>query len=214
MTRTLAIAALFATAALPALAQTFTINKIEINGVTSVPIQPLRDGLKDKPGSRVTTDDVLADHDQLTKLLEAAHVTGGVKTSLRNYPNGRKDIIFTVTDNGVQKPVVVTTALHLAHLSFSGNKYATADDLAAAAQAKPGDVVTDQSLAAMGARIQAEYKKQSDLKATQAAKTNITPQITYPQQGQVDIVWQFTETTAKTKKKRNTEDEGFKTEAQ
>ncbi len=201
-------------AALPAHAQSFTINKIEINGVTSVPVQPLRDGLKEHPGDTVTTNDVLADQDQLTKSLEAAHVTGGVKTSLRNLPKNRKDIIFDVADTGVQKPIVTTTALHVAHVTFNGNKYLSSDELAAAAQMKPGDVVTDQSIQDAEARIGAAYKKATDIKAQVAGKTNIQPAITYPKPGLVDVVWSFTETAKAKKKARNTEDEGFKTEAQ
>ncbi len=206
-------AAVLITWAAPAHAQSFIINKIEINGVTSVPVQPLRDALKDKPGAKVTTDDVLADQDQLLKSLEAAHVTGGVKTSLRNYSNGKKDVIFTVSDTGVQKPVVTTTALHIAHVTFEGNKYLDSDQLAAASGMKPGDVVTDQTIQDAETRIGAAYKKASDLKAVVKGQTNIAPKVTYPQPGQVDVAWQFSETVAKTKKKRNTDDEGFKTEA-
>jgi outer membrane protein assembly factor BamA len=205
-------AAILTLAALPAHAQSFKINKIEINGVTSVPVQPLRDALKDKPGDKVTTDDVMADQDQLLKSLEAAHVTGGVKTSLRSNANGTKDIIFAVNDTGVQAPVVTTTALHLAHVTFEGNKYLDSDSLTAAAQMKPGDVVTDKSIADALARIGAAYKKATDAKAQIKGKTNISPKISYPQPGQVDVAWQFNETADKAKKKRNTDDEGFKTE--
>jgi outer membrane protein assembly factor BamA len=197
----------------PAAAQSFKLDKIEINGVTSVPVQPLRDALKEHPGDTVTTDNVLADQDNLEKALESAHVTGGVKTSLRNKANGHKDIIFAVTDTGVAKPVVTTTALHVAHVAFTGNQYMSADDLAAAAQLKPGDVVTDQVLADATAKVAAAYKKASDSKAQQAGKTNVAAQVAYPQPGQVDVTWAFTQTAAAKKKKRNTDDEGFKTDA-
>ena len=195
-------------------AQSFKLDKINIKGVTSVPVQPLLDGLKEKPGQTVTTNDVLADQDVLVTELQSAHITGGVKTSLVNKANGHKEVIFNVTDNGVQKPVVTTTALHLAHVSFAGNKYAKSDDLLAAAQMKPGDVVTDQSIQDALTRIGAVYKKASENAAKDPGKTNIAPQVTYPTPGQVDVVWQFTETTTKAKKKRNTDDDGFKTEAQ
>jgi outer membrane protein assembly factor BamA len=206
----IALAALLASG--PALAQTYTLDKIEINGVTSVPIAPLKDGLKNKPGSKVTTDDVIADGDALKAELEAAHVTGGVKTAMRNKNNGHIDEIFNVTDNGVQKPVVTTTALHLAHVNFAGNTFMTSDQLAAAAQMKPGDVVTDQSLQDALTRIGAAYKTAAANAAHDPGKTNIAPQVTYPQPGQVDVLWQFTQQTTAKKKKRNTEDEGFKTE--
>ena len=200
-------------AAAPAWAQSFKLDKIEINGVTSVPVQPLRDALKDKPGMTVTTDDVLQDRDALEKALEDAHVTGAVKTSLRNKPNGHKDVVFDVADTGVQKPVVTTSALHLDHVSFSGNTYMKDQDLAAVAQMKHGDVVTDQSLADAQKRIKEAYQKASDNAATAAGKTTVAYKFTYPQPGQVDVVWQFTQESKTAKKKRNTEDEGFHTEA-
>jgi outer membrane protein assembly factor BamA len=214
LTKPLTAASLLALtfAATPALAQSFKLDKIEINGVTSVPVQPLRDGLKEHPGDTVTTDQVLADQDILTKELETAHVTGGVKTSLRNKANGHKDVIFAVNDTGVAKPVVTTTALHVAHLTFTGNQWMTNDELAAAAGLKPGDVITDQVLNDATQKIGAAYKKISDLKATQAGQTNVAVQYTYPTPGMVDVTWTFTQTVKK--KKRKTEDEGFKTEAQ
>jgi outer membrane protein assembly factor BamA len=195
--------------ATPALAQSFKIGKIEIKGVTSVPVQPLKDGLKERPGQSVTVNDVLADQEVLIKELESAHVTGKVSTALSGTPKN-KDVIFTVTDTGIQKPVVTTTALHLAHLSFTGNQYMTADELAAATGLKPGDVITDQVLNDATQKIGAAYKKASDAKATLAGQTNVAVQYTYPTPGQVDITWTFTQTVKK--KKRNTEDEGLKTE--
>ena len=154
----------------------------------------------------------MADQDQLEKELEAAHVTGGIKTALRNNPHN-KDIIFTVNDTGVAKPVVTTTALHVAHVTFVGNQYMDADQLAAAAQLKSGDVVTDQVLADANTRVANAYQKASEAKAATAGKTTVAPQVTYPQPGQVDIAFTFTQTAAaKKKKQRNTEDEGFKTE--
>jgi outer membrane protein assembly factor BamA len=198
-------------AAAPAWAQSFKIGKIEINGVTSVPTGPLYDALKEHPGDVVTTNDVLADQDNLEKALESAHITGGIKTSLRNNPHS-KDIIFDVKDNGVTKPVVTTTALHLAHVTFTGNKNETSDKLLEAAQMKPGDEVTDKTIADALARIGASYKTAS-VNAQDEATTNIAPQITYPKPGLVDVVWVFTEKAKAKKKKRNTEDEGFKTEA-
>lgn len=200
-------------AAAPAFGQSFKVDKVELNGVTSIPKQPLLDGLKVHPGDTVTTDQVLADQDVLTHELEQAHVTGGVKTSLRNKSNGHKDIIYAVNDTGIAKPVVTTTALHVAHVTFVGNQYDTSDDLAAAAALKSGDVVTDQVLSDATTRVANAYKKAAEAKAKDAGKTNVAPQVTYPQPGQVDIAFTFTQTTNKKKQQRNTEDEGgFHTE--
>src|SRR5271156_374444 len=88
----------------------WTLDQIEINGVKSVPADQLRAGLKDHPGDKVTTDDLMADQDALTKELEADHVVGAVQTSMRNKHNGHIDLIFNVNDQGVQAPTVVHVA--------------------------------------------------------------------------------------------------------
>lgn len=205
-----AAAALFAAA--PALAQSYTLDKIEINGVTSVPVQPLRDGLSLHPGQKVTTDDLVAGQDQLAKELESAHVTGGVKTALRNKHNGHVDVIYDVSDSGIVQPKVIVKPLLIDHVSFAGNDHVSTDTLMAAAQMKPGDTITDETVRAAQKRVTDAYGKALTAKNLIAVSgVSILPQVTYPSPGQVDVVWRITEGKIR-HKPRNTEDEGFHTE--
>jgi outer membrane protein assembly factor BamA len=188
-------------------ATTYKLDKIEINGVKSVPVDQLVAGLKDHPGDKVQTSDLLADQDALTKELEAAHVVGGVKTSLRNKNNGHIDLIFDVDDQGVQVPKVVTVAPKLGQQIFVGNNTVSSDDLAAATGLKPGDELSDAKIQAAEADIIAEYKKVSKSGAQISGSVK--------QNGErADVTWTIVETKAK-KKRRDTEDPGgMPTEAQ
>jgi outer membrane protein assembly factor BamA len=187
-------------------ATTYTLDKIEINGVKSVPADQLRAGLKDQPGARVSTNDLLADQDALTKELETDHVVGGVKTSLRNKNNGHIDLIFDVDDQGIQTPKVTTVAPKLGTETFVGNVKLSNDDLTAAAGLQPGDELSDAKIQAARDAIGAAYKK---------ANVGVQLAGAVKQDGaKVDLIWTITEQKGK-KKKRNTEDPGgMPTEAQ
>lgn len=189
-------------------ATTYKLDKIEINGVKSVPQDQLLAGLKDHPGAIVATSDLMADQDALTKELEAAHVVGGVKTSLRNKNNGHIDLIFDVDDQGVQAPKVVTVAPKLGQQIFVGNTTIPADDLAAATGLKPGDELSDAKIQAAEADILAEYKKHSKTVGAQISGS-------VKQNGdKADVTWTIVENKGK-KKRKNTEDPGgLPTEAQ
>jgi outer membrane protein assembly factor BamA len=202
------LAAIMADAGLPAMpsahaASTYKLDKIEINGVKSVPVPQLLAGLKDHPGDTVATSDLLADQDALTKELEADHVTGGVKTSLRNKNNGHIDLIFDVDDQGVQAPTVVHVAPKLGNQIFVGNKKMSTDALVAATGLQPGEELSDAKIQAAQAAIGDAYKK-----------ANIGVQLTgsVAQNGaRADITWTITEQKA-VKKKKNSEDEGVQAE--
>jgi outer membrane protein assembly factor BamA len=190
-----------ALAAGPAMAQTYVLDKIEINGLKSADPNALRAQLKDKPGARVATSDILVDQDQLEKALEAIHVTGAIKTSLRNKNNGHIDVIFDVADNGIQAPVVTTVAPKLKQEVFVGNvKLATAD-LQAASGLKPGDELSDQKIKDTQLAIQAAYKKAD-------VGCEISGAVAQSPEG-ATITWTIKEVKPK-KKKRNTEDDGLK----
>jgi outer membrane protein assembly factor BamA len=196
------LAAVFAAG--PALAQHYTLDKIEINGLKSADPSTIAAQLKDQPGAKVTTDDILGDQDQLEKLLEAQHITGAIKTSLRNKHHGHVDVIFDVADTGVAAPVVTTVAPKLKSQTFVGNNKVSADDLQAASGLTPGeDLSTDKIVAAQNA-IGAIYKKRNIGVSIQESNAQAAD-------GSVQITWTITE--SKKKKKRDTEDPGFKTDA-
>lgn len=194
----LLVAAAFAAG--PAFAQTYTLDKIEINGVHHADPNALRGQLKDQAGARVTTDDILADQDQLEKALEAQHITGAIKTSLRNKKNGHVDVIFDVQDTGVAQPQVTEVAPKLKAQIFTGNKRIPTDDLIAASGLKVGQDLTMDEIVKAQSAIGDVYKKKG-YGVTVQASNNQGPD------GTVQITWTIKEDK---KKRRNTEDPGFR----
>jgi len=193
-----------ALAAGPAFAQTYTLDKIEINGLKSADPDQLRAQLKDKPGAKVTTDDIMGDQDQLEKALEAVHVTGAITTSLRNKHNGHVDVIFAVADGGIAKPITTMVAPKLKTQVFVGNVKVTSDDLQAASGLTAGEDLSIEKITAAQTAIGDVYKKR-DIGVSIQESNAQSPD------GTVQITWTITETKAK-KKKRNTEDEGLQGE--
>jgi len=193
-----------ALAAGPALADTtYTLDKIQIRGLKSADPNAIAAQLKDQPGAKVTTDDILGDQDQLEKALEAQHVTGAIKTSLVNKHNGHVDVIFDVDDQGVAKPVVTTVAPKLKNQVFVGNAKISTGDLTAASGLTPGeDLSTDKIVAAQQA-IGALYKKRNVGVSIQEANAQAPD-------GTVQITWTITESKKKKKPKDMDDDEGFK----
>lgn len=202
MTRLTTFAALALLAAGPAAAQTYTLDKIDVEGLKSADPATLTPKLPFQPGAKVAVPDLIADQDALTKELEAIHVTGGVKTSMRNKNNGHVDLILVVNDTGIQQPKTIVVAPKLKAELFVGNVKLKTEDLQAASGLKPGDDLNNDKIAAAQLAIQAAYKK-ADVTST------IAGSIAQDKDGTATITWTITEAKAK-KKKRNTEDEGYK----
>jgi outer membrane protein assembly factor BamA len=201
--------------AAPALAQTYKLDKIEINGVKSVSVDDLRAALKEKPGDKVTVNDITADQDLLVKALEKENVTGGVKTSMRNKPGNHIDIIFAVNDTGVQKPVV-TTITHmvdpkLGQVLFSGNTLVSTDKLVEAAGMTEGTIITKAMLQDAAGRIQKEYDKEMGRRGKQVSLAIQTASAPSAKSGEVDLTWKLTEGEVK-RKKGSSDDSGYGTE--
>ena len=192
-------------AAGPALAQTYTLDKIQINGLKSASPDEMRAALKEKPGTKVTTADLVADVNVLEKALEAKNVVGSVKVSMANKHNGHIDSIFDVTDNGIQTATVTTVAPKLNDQVFSGNNVLTANELTTATGLKPGDELSNDKIKAAQEAIVAAYKASKK-------PVNVTVSGAINQKGStVEVVWTVVETKCK-KKPKNTEDEGFQTD--
>jgi outer membrane protein assembly factor BamA len=190
--------------------QTYKVDKIEINGVKSVNVNDLRAVLKEKPGDKVTIQDIIADQDVLVKKLETLNVTGGVKTSKRDKPGNHIDIIYDVNDNGVEKPVVKTVTRmvtpKLGHMMITGNKLVDSDVLLTAAAMKEGDELTQASMNDSAKRIMDAYSKALK-KVHKTASVAITAEhADAAKPGEVDLTWKLTVTDMK--RAASTEDTG------
>ncbi len=199
-TTLLALAGL-AVSAGPALAQTYTLDKVEIDGLKSADPNELRALLPTKPGDKVTVNDLIADQDALTKALESKNIVGGITTSMRNKPGKHIDAIFTIADKGVQAPEtkVITKMVDakLGQESITGNKTVDSAPLLEAANLHEGDTLTKESMSAAAQRILDAYKKQLARHHKEGdigiSVTNSPGKVS----GEVDLTWVIKESNIK-----------------
>jgi outer membrane protein assembly factor BamA len=182
-------------------ANTYTVSKVTITGNNSVSTDKLMAVVQEHPGSKVTVDDILADRDAISKVLESAHVLGSVKPSIKTQ-GGKSEIVFAIDDQGIHAPTVVTVAPKLDAQIFDGNASIASDKLAAASGLTPGEDLNNDKILAAEQAIFATYK---------AAKLPVSVQISGENKtvgaGKVDVIWHIVETKAK-KKKKSADDEG------
>ncbi len=175
---------------------TYTVDKVSITGSRSVPTSKLLSAIQEHAGSRVSQADIVADQDAITKVLGAANVVGGIKTSMVSKPNKHIEVIFAVDDQGVQAPTVTKVAPKLHAEMFEGNKAITSDKLMAASGLNPGDSLTDAKVVDAEKRVQAAY---AAAKLPLDVSINGSTVVTSP--GYVDVTWHIVETKGKAKPK-------------
>jgi len=185
---------------------TYTVSKVTIVGNTSVPTAQLLAVVQEHPGSKVTVNDIIADRDAISKVLETAHVVGSVKPSIKTQ-GAKSEVVFTVDDQGVQAPVVTKVAPKLDQEIFVGNASIPSDTLAAASGIKPGDELSNEKIAAAQQAIFNTYKT-----AKLPVSVSISGENKAVPGGKYDVIWHITETKAKKKKKDSDTDDGFKSE--
>jgi outer membrane protein assembly factor BamA len=194
-----------------ALAEDFTkphtLDHITITGSKTVPTPDLTAVLQEHPGARVTQDDILADREAIMKVLEAHNVGGAVAIKIATKSdNHHISVEFAVADQGVQAPVVVKVDHHLHQQIFDGNKSVSTETLLASTALKPGQVVTNDTLAASQKAIGAAYAA-----AKLPVSVTVSGEVKSDDKGQTDITWHITETKVK-KKGHETEDDRSKLE--
>jgi outer membrane protein assembly factor BamA len=194
-----------------ALAEDFTkphvLDHITITGSKTVPTSDLTAVLQERPGAKVVQDDILADREAVMKVLEAHNVGGKVAIRISTKPDNHHILVeFAVEDQGVQAPVVVKVDHHLHQEIFDGNKAVPTETLQAATGLKPGQVVTNDTLAAAQKAIGAAYTA-----AKVPVNASLSGEVRSDANGQTDIIWHITETKVK-KKGHETEDDRSKLE--
>jgi outer membrane protein assembly factor BamA len=202
--RFLTAAVLLAAASTPsvACADTYPLDKVIIAGNAQVPSDTLKAVVQEKAGQKVTKDAILADQDAIVAVYKKANVGMSIKVLLATKSNGHVEVTFKIDEQAAPPPEKVVTDLHLAHVTFVGNKVVSTEKLMAADGEKPGEVVTSDTVKAAQARIAAAYK---DVKEPVAVEVDMSA--TYPSPGQVDILWTLKE--SKPKPKKNTDDSGY-----
>ena len=180
-----------------------TLDKVTITGSRSVPTDKLMAVVQEHAGSSVTQNDIVADRDAITKVLEQAHVGGEVKAKISEEPKHKHlTVEFIVVDQGVQAQVVNHVAPKLHAETFAGNKVLTTDQLTAAAGLAPGQELSNEKITAAQQKIKDAYAA-----AKKPVDVNIGASISQTATGQADITWNIVETKGKAKKKDTRSDE-------
>ena len=180
---------------------TYTVDKITITGSKTVPTAKLLAATQEHAGSQVTTADIVADQDAISKVLAANNVVGGIKTSMVSHPKNHIVVMFVIDDKGAQAPVVTTVAPKLHLEIFDGNKSIDSDKLAAAAGLKPGDDLTDQKISAAQQAIVTVYKA-----AKLPLSLKVSGETRAVSAGKVDVLWHVVETKSKPEKSKRSKD--------
>ena len=179
----------------------YNVAKVTIVGSKTVPNEKLYAVVQEHPGQKVTVNDIIADRDAISKVLEDAHVGGAVKPSVKT-TGTKSEIIFTIEDQGVQAPVVTKVAPKLDAEIFDGNASIPTDKLAAASGINPGDDLSNEKIAAAQAAILATYKA-----AKLPVNVSISGENKVVGNGKVDVYWHIVETKGKKQKKKNNGDD-------
>ena len=182
---------------------TYIVDKVTITGSTTVPAEKLYAAIQEHKGSSVTQSDIVADQDAITKMLGAANVVGGIKTSMAAKPNKHIDVVFAVEDHGAQAPIVTKVAPKLHAELFDGNKAVSTDKLMAASALNPGDDLSNDKITAAQVAIIGAYKT-----AKLPINVSVSAEVHAVSPGRVDVTWHVVET--KGKRKRDIEDAGEK----
>ncbi len=183
---------------------TYTVDKITITGSKTVPTQTILSSLSIHKGSQVTQADIVAGQDDVAATLKKANVVGGIKTAMRSLPKNHVEVIYTIDDQGAHAPTVSHVAPKLHAEVFAGNKVLPTDQLTTAAGLTLGQDLSNEKITAAQQAIVAAYKA-----AKQPVNVQVAASITQSGNGQADITWNITETKAKHKPLRNTEDDHF-----
>jgi outer membrane protein assembly factor BamA len=186
----------------------YNVAKVTIVGSKTVPNEKLYAVIQEHPGQKVTVNDIIADRDAISKVLEDAHVGGAVKPSVKT-TGTKSEIIFSIEDQGVQAPVVTKVAPKLDAEIFDGNVSIPSDKLAAASGINPGDDLSNEKIAAAQAAIMATYKA-----AKLPVNVSISGENKVVGNGKIDVYWHIVETKGKKQKKKNDGDDAGQSLAQ
>jgi len=183
----------------------YNVSKVTITGSKSVPAAQLYAVVQEHPGSKSTTDDIIADRDAITKVLEAAHVVGAVNVSVKS-TGTQSEVIFAIDDQGVQAPTTTTVAPKLDAEIFEGNASIPSATLATASGLTPGEDLDNQKILDAQKAIVAAYTA-----SKLPVSLNITGENKQLPNGTYDVIWHIVETKG-AKKPKDTKDPGAVTE--
>ena len=186
MTTTRLLGAAFAGAALALSVQvsawaqgltgTYTLNKVTFQGNAQVPTADLQAALPIQPGQQIDQAGLQQDADAVQALYQKRNVGASITTRLTVFHKTKADVTYVFAEQAPVAPVVHHIGVTADTVSVTGNSKISTSDILAAANIKPGSIVTNAQISAAQSAILALYKKANVGVTVNTDWTNVSPQ--------------------------------------
>lgn len=165
---------------------TYTLSKVAFVGNAQVPSSELQAALPIQPGQTVDRDGLQQDTDAIAAVYRK-HNVGANMTARMVVAKGKyATVTYTFVEQAPVAPTIVHVGITVDQVTASGNKKIKTADIVAASGIKPGETVTNSTIAAAQAAVLALYKK-NNVGAT------INTDWTTPQPQHIDLVFTVVE---------------------
>ncbi len=154
----------------------YTLSKVTFQGNAQVPTADLEAALPIQVGQKIDQAGLQQDADAVEAVYKAHNVGTSISTKLTVLHKTRAEIAYTFAEQAPEAPIVRHVGVTADTVSVTGNTKVSTADILAAANIKPGQVVTNPEISAAQAAIVALYKKANVGVAVNTDWTNVSPQ--------------------------------------
>ncbi len=158
-----------------ALTGSYTLSRITFQGNAQVPTADLQAALPIQVGQTIDQAGLQQEADAVAAVYQKHNV--GAHLGIKSTTLGRKvTLTYTFAEQAPVAPIVHHVGVTADTVSVTGNTKVSTADILAAANIKPGQVVTNPEISAAQAAIAALYKKANVGVAVNTDWTNTSPQ--------------------------------------
>ena len=157
-------------------AGTYTLSRVTFQGNAQIATADLMAALPIQPGERIDHAGLQQDADAVAGLYHQHNVGANITTKMQVIGGTRAEITYVLAEQAPQAPIVQHVGVTADSVSVTGNTKVSTADILAAANIRPGQVVTNPEITAAQAAIVALYKKQNVGVVVNTDWTNVSPQ--------------------------------------
>ena len=153
----------------------YTLDKVVFQGNTQVPTADLLAALPIQPGQQIDRSGLQRDADAVAALYQKRNVGANITTRM-TVVRRRADVTYILAEQAPVAPIVRHVGVTADTVSVSGNSKVSTADILAAANIRPGQVVTNAQISAAQTAIVALYKKANVGVTVNTDWTDVSPQ--------------------------------------
>ncbi len=154
----------------------YTLTKVTFQGNSQVSTADLQAALPIRPGQKIDHAGLQQDADAVQAVYQKHNVGTSITTRLTVLHKTRAELTYVFAEQAPVAPIVRHVGVTADTVSVTGNSKVSTADILAAANIKPGQVVTNPEISAAQAAIVALYKKANVGVVVDANWTNLSPQ--------------------------------------